>query len=143
MRLLREYTDNDNLVIGAQSGSQRMLDLCRRGHTVEDVLRAVELAVRYDYRPYVDFIFGLPGEIDEDMEESISLMRRLIDMGAWVHGHTFMPLPGTAFAGEPPGSLPPRLRKIINTLVATGKAFGNWQHQEKQARNLVLLQGKN
>ena len=139
MRLLREFADNDNLVIGAQSGSQRMLDLCHRCHTVDDVVHAVELAVRYGYKPYVDFIFGLPGENGEDMAESLALMRQLIDMGARVHGHTFMPLPGTVFAVKPPGSLPPRLRKIINALTATGKAFGNWQHQEKQARALLAL----
>ncbi len=140
--LLKEYTDNDNLVIGAQSGSQRMLDLCHRGHTVEDVLQATELAVRYGYEPYVDFIFGLPGETGEDLEASIGLMRQLTEMGAKVHGHTFMPLPGTAFAAKAPGHLAPHLRKIVNSLVATGKAFGNWQRQEKQAKNLVSPQQK-
>ncbi len=137
LRLLKEYTDNDNLVIGAQSGSQRMLDLCHRGHTVDDVLRAVELAVGYGYKASVDFIFGLPGETGEDMAASIRLMQQLIEMGARVHGHTFMPLPGTAFAAKPPGQLAPHLRKVISSLVATGKAFGSWQQQEKQARDLV------
>lgn len=114
-----------------------MLDLCHRGHTVEDVVRAVELAVAFGYKAYVDFIFGLPGETAEDMAASIGLMQQLTVMGARVHGHTFMPLPGTAFASKPPGRLDPHLRKIVTSLVASGKAFGNWQQQEKQARNLI------
>jgi len=137
MQLVKEYADNDNIVIGAQSGSQRLLDQCHRGHRVEDVERAVELAVHYGFKAYVDFIFGLPGEMEEDTEQSVLLMRRLAAMGAKVHGHTFMPLPGTAYAGQPPGRVPPRLRREIELLIAQGSAFGDWRKQEQQAREMT------
>ena len=39
--LLKEFADNDEIVIGAQSGSRRMLEACHRSHTVENVLAAV------------------------------------------------------------------------------------------------------
>jgi len=134
LRLLRTFTDNDNIVIGAQSGSQRMLDHCHRGHLVDDVIRAVDLAVLHGYKASVDFIFGLPGETQEDMEQSIEVMQLLAGMGARVHGHTFMPLPGTAFADQPPGRIPPHLRKAVELLISDGMAFGDWKKQEKQAR---------
>jgi len=137
MRLVKEYADNDNIVIGAQSGSQRLLDQCHRGHSLEDVERAVELAVLCGFKAYVDFIFGLPGESEEDAEQSVRLMRRLAAMGARVHAHTFMPLPGTAYAGQPPGRVPPKLRREIELLVAQGLAFGDWRKQERQAREMA------
>ncbi|PMP68522.1 MAG: TIGR04013 family B12-binding domain/radical SAM domain-containing protein, partial [Thermodesulfobacterium geofontis] len=62
LALVKNYTDNDNLVIGAQSGSNRILELCKRGHTVEDVYRAVKLTIKAGLKAKVDFIFGLPGE---------------------------------------------------------------------------------
>lgn len=103
--LLREFADNDEIVIGAQSGSQRMLDACRRSHTVGHVLTAVELARKFGYKVIVDFIFGLPGELDGDRHESLQVMDQVVRMGARVHPHIFAPLPQTAFSGEPPGSL--------------------------------------
>jgi len=42
--LLNEFADNDEIVIGAQSGSRRMLEACHRSHTVDSVLAAVALA---------------------------------------------------------------------------------------------------
>jgi len=43
---VKQFADNDNLVIGCQSGSERMLELCKRGHTVLDVYRAVDICVK-------------------------------------------------------------------------------------------------
>src|SRR5262249_14760812 len=45
LAVLRKWVDNDVLVIGGQSGSDRVLEETRRGHTVADVVRAVENAV--------------------------------------------------------------------------------------------------
>src|SRR5438067_4727359 len=41
LRLLSRYVDNRQLVIGGQSGSERLLESMHRGHSVEDVRRAV------------------------------------------------------------------------------------------------------
>ena len=46
VNLVKQFADNDNLVIGCQSGSERMLELCKRGHTVLDVYRAVDVCVK-------------------------------------------------------------------------------------------------
>lgn len=102
--LLKEFADNDEIVIGAQSGSRRMLEACRRSHSVEDVLTAVSLARKYGYKVIIDFIYGLPGESISDMQESIAVMEEVVRMGARIHPHIFAPLPQTPFAKEPPGS---------------------------------------
>jgi hypothetical protein len=36
----------------------------------------------------------LPGEQPEDVDATVALMEKLAALGARVHGHTFMPLPG-------------------------------------------------
>ncbi|TFF86234.1 MAG: TIGR04013 family B12-binding domain/radical SAM domain-containing protein, partial [Promethearchaeota archaeon] len=72
--LILKYADNDNIIIGAQSGSQRILDLCHRDHSVEDVINAVDLTIDAGLKINVDFIFGLPNELEEDVNLTIKLM---------------------------------------------------------------------
>ena len=133
--LVRRYANNDNLVVGAQSGGDRMLEHCRRGHTVEDVRRAVSCIRRAGFQANVDFIFGLPGETEPDRDASISFMRELATMGARIHAHTFLPIPQTRFADAPPGKVDARVRAaLLGTLVPSGAAYGNWREQEELAR---------
>jgi B12-binding domain/radical SAM domain protein len=114
LSLLDEFADNDEIVIGAQSGSQRVLDVCGRAHTVEDVLSAVACAKKHGYKIIVDFMFGLPGENDADKRESLSVMKAVVGMGARIHTHVFAPLPQTAFAKEPSGSISPFFLDALN-----------------------------
>ena len=116
LSLLDEFADNDEIVIGAQSGSSRMLDACSRAHTVEDVISAVACARKHGYKIIVDFMFGLPGETDADMRESLSVMKEIVGMGARIHPHIFTPLPQTAFANEPQGRFSPFFLKTFNEL---------------------------
>ena len=60
--LVLKYAANDNITMGAQSGSQKILDSCRRGHTIKDIYKAVELTLASNLKVNVDFIFGLPDE---------------------------------------------------------------------------------
>ena len=108
-RMLKKYIDNDNIIIGGQSGSERILDSSKRGHGVEDIERAVRYAVEGGFVPNVDFLFGLPGETNRDAQESINLADRLAEAGARIHGHTFMPLPGTPFKDDRPGTISPKI----------------------------------
>ena len=116
--LLKEFADNDEIVLGAQSGSPRMLDACHRSHDVESVLKAVTLARKRGYKVIVDFIFGLPGETAADLRQTLAVMEDLVRMGARIHPHIFAPLPQTAFSDQPPGDLSPEaqdaLRKFRN-----------------------------
>ena len=136
IRLIKQYADNDNLVVGAQSGSDRILKLCHRKHTVKDVYRAVEIILKARLKAKVDFIFGLPGETEEDIKATIRVMEDLAKRGAIIHAHTFMPLPQTPFAREKPGRISKELLKTINKLLGRGLLFGDWQAQEKLASRI-------
>ncbi len=131
--LVLKYAANDNIVIGAQSGSQKVLNLCNRGHTVEDVYKAVELTIKSNLKANVDFIFGLPDETEEDIDLNIKVLKDLSDMGAKIHTHTFMPLPQTLFAKKPFQRINKRIVKVITELNSKGLAYGEWKRQEKLA----------
>ena len=127
MDVVVPYVSNKYLVIGAQNASNRLLKTIHRGHTFEDVLNALEVLKQYNFSADIDFIFGLPGETEEDIDQNIAFFEA-IERGtirnARVHTHTFMPLPGTPFENEPLGVLNPRILKIIGRLVQKRKAFG-------------------
>jgi B12-binding domain/radical SAM domain protein len=137
LALLERYVDNDNLIIGGQSGSERILQASRRGHDVETVVRAVRVSVEGGFVPNVDFILGLPGEAPEDVRATLALMKRLADLGAKVHGHTFMPLPGTPYRDAPPGSVDDETRRELDRLASQGRLYGHWKQQVKLAQGIA------
>jgi len=137
LRIIKPYVANKTLQIGAQSGSEHILKIAHRRHTIEDVYNAIEISIKYGFTPHVDMIFGLPGETDEDREMNIRMLLKIIDMGGIVHAHTFMPLPGSVFENEPPGTLDKRTKKILGQLSNEGKVTGSWAYQEKLARDMV------
>ncbi|MGZ3452581.1 MAG: TIGR04013 family B12-binding domain/radical SAM domain-containing protein [Polyangiales bacterium] len=141
LAMLKKWVDNDNLVIGGQSGSQRVLDATRRDHLVEDVVRAVRVAASAGFVPNVDFLFGLPSEDASDVEATVVLMQRLVELGARVHSHTFMPLPGTPLRDAPAGRVEEPVRQAIERLEAKGRAYGQWRAQLVAAERLARFRG--
>ncbi len=139
LAILRRYVDNDNLVIGGQSGSERVLAASRRDHTVDHVERAVRYAVEAGFEPNVDFLFGLPGEGDEDVAASVGLMERLVAAGARIHTHAFLPLPGTPLRGAPAAVVPELAVRALGRLEAKGSAYGVWRKQVEASGELVKL----
>ena len=131
--LVKKYCDNDNITIGGQSGSQKILNLCHRGHTVKDLYNAVELTLNAKIKPNVDFIFGLPKETEEDVKLTLKVMKDLAFKGARIHTHSFIPLPQTPFANEPVSRISLNVVDEINDLTSKGLAFGNWREQERLA----------
>jgi len=131
--LILDYANNDNIIIGAQSGSQKILDLCHRDHTIEDVINAVDLTVNFGLKINVDFIFGLPNESEEDIKLTINLMNTLTAKGAKIHTHAFIPLPQTPFAEKKITPIHEEIKKVVNNLNTRGLAFGDWKKQEKIA----------
>ena len=135
--LVKHFAANDNVLIGAQSGSHRMLDLAHRGHTVADIYRAVRIVLDAGLIANVDFIFGMPGEAPEDRKRTAKVIEDLAAMGARIHSHTFMPLAGTPWAGAPPGSLDDRTRALLESLTGKGQHFGQWRSQQDAAREIA------
>lgn len=134
LTLLKRYVNNDNLIIGAQTGSDRLLRLSGRGHTVEQARAAVRYTLEAGFRANVDLIFGMPGETEEDRRQTLRFALELAEMGARIHAHTFLPLPGTPWARKPPGRISAEWRRIFGRLSATGKLYGSWKQQADLAQ---------
>ncbi|MCK5942081.1 MAG: TIGR04013 family B12-binding domain/radical SAM domain-containing protein [Planctomycetes bacterium] len=137
LRLLRRYVSNRSLIVGGQSGSDRVLAHSARGHDSDTVERAAALCVEHGFVPHVDFLFGMPEETPEDVDATLAMMDRLVAVGAKVHGHTFMPLPGTPFRRAAPGALTPEVRARLKRLASKGSLYGQWEQQERTAREIA------
>ena len=134
--LILRWADNRRLVIGAQTGNApRLASLCR-GHTLEDVLRAVRLGVKKGFRMDVDFIFGFPGETDNEFRDTLAFMEEAGGAGAAIHAHYFMPLPGTPLGKERPAPLTGEKREAIKKIMARFPFYGNWERQAKVSESL-------
>lgn len=137
LQLLRRFVSNRALILGGQSGSDRVLAKSKRGHDAATVERAAVLCLEYGFVPHVDFLFGMPGEEAPDVDATFALMDRLVARGAKVHGHTFLPLPGTPFRRAAPGALDAERRRQLRHLASRGQLYGQWEQQEQTAKELA------
>jgi B12-binding domain/radical SAM domain protein len=129
LELITQYCDNSRLHFGAQSGSNAALERINRGHTVEDVVRAVELCCDHGLTPVVDFILGFPFETDEDQLATVRLIKWVTGHGA-VHVHHFMPLPGTLLEDTVARPVPAKTAQLLGKLALSGKLTGSWSDSE-------------
>lgn len=136
LQLLARFVDNDNLVIGGQSGSERVLAASHRGHDVEAIERAVRTCAEHGFKANVDFLLGLPGEEPEDIAATLALVERLTALGAKAHAHTFMPLPGTPFRKAAAGAVDADTRERLESFEGAGHLFGAWRKQAEIALEL-------
>ena len=127
--LILDHCANTRLHFGAQSGSDRVLRRLHRGHTVEDVVRAVDLCRENGLIPVVDFILGLPFESDDDQRATLDLVK-LVTRAGKAHIHCFMPLPGTPLWKSRPRSLLPETEKVLGKLALGGRITGAWMDHE-------------
>lgn len=68
----------NRLNIGVQTLDDRLLKVCRRSHSRDEAIKAIELAGQCGFdNVNVDLIFGLPGQSLEDWEQT---MRALIEL---------------------------------------------------------------
>lgn len=125
LNLVTRYCANTKIHFGAQSGSDAVLERLRRGHTVADVLHAVDLCRDFSLEPVVDFIVGLPFETDEDQRSTLCLIREVSRHGI-VHVHRFIPLPATPLAGTPARDLLTETEKALGQLALRGRLTGSW-----------------
>lgn len=138
LELLIRYCKNRKLVIGAQSGSDRMLSLIRRGHTVQQVVEAVKLVVAAGFMAHVDVLFGLPGETAQDRIATLKLMEDLIRIGrVRIHAHMYLPLPATPLFPLEPPQVEPWFIQRVSRLQAHGALDGDWEIQAMLQRKIL------
>ena len=81
--------------VGAESGSQKILDAMDKGDTVEDIYNAARLLRENGIEVGFFLQFGYPGETWEDLQKTLTMVRECApdDIGISVS----YPLPGTKF----------------------------------------------
>ncbi len=137
--LIKNYADNDNVTIGAQSGSERLLEKMGRKHTLGDVLKAVMLFRGAGFKVNVDFIFGLPDENENDLKETFKFIDSLVTLGAKIHAHYFLPLPSTPYGLKEPKPIGANVIKKLEELTGKGLVFGAWKKQVEISNSLSHL----
>lgn len=91
------------LYIGAESGSDRMLQIMQKDLTVDQLVVANRRLSRAEISPHYSFMAGLPGEKIDDMRKTIRLMMRLKEEhpGAYLSPvKAYVPYPGTRLFDE-------------------------------------------
>ncbi len=102
--------------MGAESGSQKILDAMDKGTTVDEIRQSTRMLKKYGIRAGFFLQFGYPGETMEDIYKTIELLNELLpeDIGISVS----YPLPGTKFYENVKSEL---------------KEKQNWSHSDEMA----------
>ncbi len=82
-----------SIAIGVESGSQKVLDMARKGIALSRIEDAFNMAKQAGLETWAFFMFGLPGEDSETAEQTIEFAKRLDpDIAKF---HILKPYPGT------------------------------------------------
>ena len=85
----------ENVWIGAESGSQKILDAMDKGINVEQIQQATLLMKEAGIKPSFFIQFGYPGELKEDIDLTIAMINELLPFEIGIS--VSYPLPGTLF----------------------------------------------
>lgn len=87
-----------HLDFGIESGSQKVLDIMKKGKKIEEITEKVYLSKKYGFKVSSSFLFGTPGETLDDMEETIRYAASLpLDSASF---GIITPFPGTELRKE-------------------------------------------
>jgi len=87
--------------LGTESGSNKVLKMNNKGMTVEQNERAYRTLKKAGLVTICNMIFGLPGEDEETVEETLSFLRRNREYIDVVNMATLIPYPRTPIADNP------------------------------------------
>ncbi|MCR5762263.1 MAG: tRNA (N(6)-L-threonylcarbamoyladenosine(37)-C(2))-methylthiotransferase MtaB [Treponema sp.] len=110
--------------LSIQSGSERVLSLMKRPHSVDHVVQSINKIRGVKENPFIscDLIAGFPGETEEDFEMTQKLC--LEQKFSWIHAFPFSPRPGTPAADMRP-QIPERIKgervKWLTDIAVKGK----------------------
>ena len=83
---------------GVESGSQKMLNLMRKGTTVEQNARAIKLTKEAGIGAAISVVVGYPGETPEILQQTVDFMNNT--KPDYVYMCQAIPYPGTEMAAE-------------------------------------------
>jgi len=84
--------------VGVESGSPRVLELIKKGITVEQVLTQNRRLAAHGIRVQYNFITGFPTETDDELRQTVALALRLLEenrLAMLNYFCVFSPMPGT------------------------------------------------
>jgi radical SAM superfamily enzyme YgiQ (UPF0313 family) len=85
----------ENVWIGAESGSQKILDAMDKGITVQQIRESTALMKTAGIKPSFFIQFGYPGELKDDIRLTIDMINELLPFEIGIS--VSYPLPGTSF----------------------------------------------
>ena len=85
----------DNIWMGAESGSQTILDAMDKGTRVEQIHESTKLIRKYGMKPSFFIQFGYLGETKDDIRKTIEMINKLLPYQIGIS--VSYPLPGTGF----------------------------------------------
>lgn len=97
--IVRAINENENLCnwvhLPVQSGSDRILRMMRRGHTVDDYKKRIDIIKSSERKISLttDIIIGFPGETEQDFQETLKLSEYCEYDSAYIFKYS--PRPGT------------------------------------------------
>lgn len=76
--VIRKMKDSgcEHIIFGIESGSQRVLDLMKKHYRIKDADRIIKDMHKAGIRVTGNFMFGFPGEREEDFKETLAFIRR-------------------------------------------------------------------
>ncbi|MFV2015128.1 MAG: TIGR04013 family B12-binding domain/radical SAM domain-containing protein, partial [Candidatus Heimdallarchaeota archaeon] len=132
-----QQSDSKKVAVGAQSGSDSMLNKMKRGHSLQDIINGVNYLIDGDLIPQLDFILGNPQETEKEQFQTLNLCRELLDKGCRIRLHYFMPLPGTPWGDAPPSILTSVVKTEIFNLLNHPLVDGSFSQQMEIADPLL------
>jgi anaerobic magnesium-protoporphyrin IX monomethyl ester cyclase len=85
----------ENVWIGAESGSQKVLDAMDKGISIQQIRTATGLMKKHNIKPSFFIQFGYPGETKDDIRLTIDMINKLLPFEIGIS--VSYPLPGTGF----------------------------------------------
>ena len=118
-----------------QSGSNKMLELMNRKHSVDHYLKIYERLkkINKEIEFSSDFIIGYPGETQQDFEDTLNLIKKIKFINSF--SFIFSPRPGTKASTL--DMLDKNLAKERLTLIQE-KLFNNQKEKNKSLENSIV-----
>ncbi|TFG04962.1 MAG: TIGR04013 family B12-binding domain/radical SAM domain-containing protein [Promethearchaeota archaeon] len=130
------FISNEQIAFGAQSGSDRVLKLIGRAHTVQDVRNATYAVIDAHFIPLIDFILGLPVERPADQYLTLDLIKELIQLKCKIRIHYFMPLAGTPYENANSVAIEPTILSELGRYAQEGSIEGNLDTQIRNSNRI-------
>ncbi len=119
--LIKKYCSNKRVSIGAQSGDPARILKLSRGHSLDTVYNACEILRRHHLAAVIDFIFGFPGETEDEQMKTLAAIKDIHKkFGSRIQTHFFMPLPATPLYYSQPSPIAPAALALLEKYCSGG-----------------------